>query len=74
MSTERVDFQQLIDEAEDLVSDAQNQLTCAAANLALVVGPLAACHRVAEITIELREQAQREGLLPASPARKPEKD
>lgn len=51
----------LIDEAETAVSKAQDAVSDAAAELARLVGPFAAAHRLASVALELSELAEREG-------------
>jgi len=53
----------LIDGAETAVSDAQDAVSDAAAELARLVGPLAAAHRLASVALELSELAEKEGRV-----------
>ena len=53
----------LIDEAEAAVNKAQDDVSDAAAELARLVGPLAAAHRLASVALELSELAEKEGRI-----------
>lgn len=53
-------LRKLIDSAETKVASRQNELTWAATNLSLVVGPLATAHRLAELALEFAELAEQE--------------
>lgn len=66
MTTRRTDIsglEALIGKAESAVSCAQDAVDIAAAELARLVGPLAAAHRLASVALELSEQADREGKI-----------
>lgn len=51
----------LIDGAEKAVSERQDALTIAAADLARTIGPLATAHRLAELALEFGDLADIEG-------------
>lgn len=66
MTTRRTDIsalEALIGKAEDAVKSAQDTVDQAAIELARLVGPLAAAHRLASVALELSERAEREGIL-----------
>lgn len=53
----------LIGSADDTVSKAQVAIDDAAAELACLIGPLAAAHRCASLALELSRLAEEEGHL-----------
>lgn len=66
MTARRTDIsalEALIGNAEDAVASAQDAVDFAAAELARLVGPLAAAHRLASVALELSELAEREGRI-----------
>lgn len=61
--TDISELEALIGQAEVAVSGAQDAVELAAAELARLVGPLAAAHRLASVALELSELAEKEGRL-----------
>ena len=58
------DLKALIEKAETAVASAQDAVGDAAAELARLVGPLAAAHRLAELALELAQLAEDEEHAP----------
>jgi len=59
--TDISELEALIGKAEDAVSGAQNAVEMAAVELARLVGPFAAAHRLASVVLERSELAEKEG-------------
>jgi len=59
--TDISELEALIGKAENAVSSAQDAVDTAAAELARLVGPFAAAHRLASVALELSELAEKEG-------------